>query len=336
MKVLIGCLGVLLAAALPGAATAHALAPSVLSLQSEMGGALLVTWRYSLRDPGAAALQPRFPADCRRVQAVQPSPSDAGFKAHRWRLDCSAADAAASVRIAGLANGPRSVLLRYVESDAVHTRLLDGRRSMAPLWPDAAVSAAATARDYLELGVEHLLLGPDHLLFVVGLFLLVRRKRRLLAVTLGFTLGHSLTLAASVLGYLQLPQALTEWGIAASLVWLAWRVLRRGDDDGGSTLRLVTAAGAFGLLHGLGFAGALAAIGLPESQLWLALAAFNIGIELGQLVVICALLGIALAQRGAWPNLGTQRFSVAAGYAVGTMGAFWCIDRGLLLLPAAF
>ncbi|WP_052367489.1 HupE/UreJ family protein [Algiphilus aromaticivorans] len=334
MTRLFSTLALLVTLGLPGLAGAHALAPSVLTLSAEGDGRLIAGWRYSLRDPGAAELRPVFPPACEHLQGPASTPAEAGFAAQRWRLDCSAAKPEAQLRIAGLADGPRSVLLRREgQAGVISTQLLDGGRVTAPLWPVGSVPWSETARDYMGMGVEHLLLGPDHLLFVVGLFLLVARLRQLLALTLGFTLGHSLTLAASVLGYLQLPQAVAEWGIAASIVWLGWRVLRAGPAQQSGTLWLTVAASGFGLLHGLGFAGALADIGLPESQLWLALAAFNIGIELGQVAVVVALTGLAWVLRALARAPSIRHAHTTAAYAMGTMGAFWCIDRGALLLP---
>ena len=177
--------------------------------------------------------------------------------------------------------------------------------------------------DYTRLGVEHILTGFDHLLFVVGLTLLVRRRRPLLVTITAFTVAHSLTLAATVLGLVTVPPAPVEATIALSIVLVCAECLRPGDSLARRAPWLV--AFAFGLLHGLGFASALIDIGLPEKHIPAALLCFNLGVELGQLAVIAAVLALrALALR---LRLARPQLSRGVIYAMGAVAAFWSLDR---------
>jgi hypothetical protein len=188
--------------------------------------------------------------------------------------------------------------------------------------------ARTVAARYLALGIDHILRGADHVLLVLGLFLLVGATRSLVATISAFTVAHSLTLAAAVLGLVQVPSAPVEAVIALSIVLLARELLRPPDEAPTLTRRRPwVVAFAFGLLHGLGFAGALAATGVPADQVPLALLAFNGGVEVGQLLIVATCLALAAVLRGpagGWPGL--QRFPA---YAMGAVAVMWTIERVL-------
>jgi hydrogenase/urease accessory protein HupE len=179
---------------------------------------------------------------------------------------------------------------------------------------------------YVRLGIEHILTGPDHLLFVFGLLLLVSASRLLVQTITAFTLGHSVTLSAAALHLASVPSRPIEVLIAASVLTLAVELAR---DAGRPTLlrRFPWAmAVTFGLLHGFGFAGALAEAGLPPDDIPLALVSFNGGIEIGQLAFVGAVLAAgALAAR--WLPAATIRSTRFAVYAMGMLSAFWCFER---------
>ncbi|HEY4187343.1 MAG TPA: HupE/UreJ family protein [Polyangia bacterium] len=177
--------------------------------------------------------------------------------------------------------------------------------------------------DYTRLGVEHILTGFDHLLFVVALTLLVRKRRALITTITAFTVAHSLSLACTVLGLVSVPSAPVEATIALSIVLVCMECLR---PDGSLTRRAPwLVAFSFGLLHGLGFASALMEIGLPAQHIPSALVCFNVGVELGQLVVIAVVLGVrALATR---LHLGRVWAARGVIYAIGAIAAFWSLDR---------
>lgn len=181
--------------------------------------------------------------------------------------------------------------------------------------------------DFLVLGVEHIWIGFDHLLFVAGLIFIARTPRRVLTTITGFTLAHSLTLALSALNVVRLPIAAIEAVIALSIVFLAVEIVK-GPRDTLTWRNPIVVASAFGLLHGFGFAAVLREIGLPQDGFVTALLAFNLGIEIGQVVfaaVIMATLGIlGRAGRALKSPFPIARFS---GYAVGTLASFWMFER---------
>ncbi|HVJ20737.1 MAG TPA: HupE/UreJ family protein, partial [Polyangiaceae bacterium] len=177
----------------------------------------------------------------------------------------------------------------------------------------------------VRLGVEHILGGLDHLLFVLGLVLLVGFRRQLVVTVTAFTLAHSVTLATAVLGVARVPQAPVEAVIALSILLLAVECSKREDSLARRTPWAV--ALSFGLLHGFGFAGALSDVGLPSDHVTLALLCFNAGVEFGQFGVIAVAYALA---RLAAPRLpGVVRLERAALYAMGALAAFWSIERTL-------
>jgi hydrogenase/urease accessory protein HupE len=189
-----------------------------------------------------------------------------------------------------------------------------------------APSRTAIAWTYLRLGVEHILGGPDHLLFVLGLLLLVRGAWQLARTVTAFTVAHSLTLALAVLGVVHVPPQPVEATIALSLLFLAAELTRGPEHRGSLTAHKPwLVALSFGLLHGFGFAGALAEVGLPDGEIPLALFQFNVGVELGQLLVVVSYVALARALRGrlqwraSWLRL--------AGYGIGSVAAYWCVER---------
>ena len=182
---------------------------------------------------------------------------------------------------------------------------------------------------YLVHGVEHILFGWDHLLFVLALLLIVEGRRKLLATITSFTVAHSLTLALATLGFVHVPGPPVEASIALSLVLLAHELVRRERGELGLTARSPwIVAFAFGLLHGFGFAGALTEMGLPKDDLPLALFAFNVGVEIGQLAFVVAVLClVSVTRRLRIPSAISSRAYSATTYAIGIIAAFWFIER---------
>jgi hydrogenase/urease accessory protein HupE len=270
--------------ALARVASAHGFDPAVWALDETAPGRFATRWTPSAREPGAA--QPAAPSGCALEGAT---------------LLCPHGLAGASFAAAG------DVVLRI--------QFLDGNQLTTVLsaaWQVPAEPAGNIPWRYTRLGVFHILTGVDHLLFVLGLFLLVGRRWRLLGVLTAFTVGHSVTLAAATLGWVAVPQQPVEAMIALSLVLVAYEIAH-----GRSLARPHFLALGFGLLHGLGFAGALAETGLPRHSLALALGAFNIGVELGQIFFVAVL---ALVLRKPWR---------APAYAIGAVGVALIIDRVL-------
>jgi hydrogenase/urease accessory protein HupE len=191
----------------------------------------------------------------------------------------------------------------------------------------AAAGGTQVAATYVGLGVEHILLGVDHLLFVLALLILVDGWRRLVWTITAFTVAHSITLAAATLGWAALPPPPVEAVIALSIVFVAGEILHARQGRPGLSLRMPwLVAFSFGLLHGFGFAGALAEIGLPQQQIPLALFTFNVGVEVGQLLFVAAvlLLGrlpgfLRLPVPAWWPQV--------AAYGIGSVAVVWVLER---------
>jgi len=183
-------------------------------------------------------------------------------------------------------------------------------------------------KTYTSLGIEHILLGVDHLLFVFALLLIVSDNRRLLLTITAFTIAHSITLAGATLGYIQLPQQPVEAIIALSILFLAMEIIHGKNEHPGAAARWPwLIAFIFGLLHGFGFAGALAEVGLPQQAIPLALIFFNIGVELGQILFVATILFFGwILHRLKQPAL-LERSETVATYAIGSLSSFWLFER---------
>lgn len=322
-----------------GHTQAHPLAPALLELREQAPGHYSVLWRTSVSRVRRADVVPQLPASCVEVSAPVVSTEENESLVARWAVRCAASGLEGeTLGIHGIEQSGINVILRIEQRNGrVLQALLDARQ------PDFIVPAAQESPgvfpEYLKLGIEHLLTGLDHLLFVTGLLLLVRRLRPLVLTITAFTLGHSVTLAAATLGLFRVNPALTELGIALSILVLALQLVRPvGERSAFLVERPWRMAGLFGLLHGLGFAGVLADVGLPQGEIPLALLAFNLGIEIGQLLFVAVLLlPILLARRlsGTEWGMPVQWRAVARlspAYLIGSLAAFWCFERvGTLL-----
>jgi hydrogenase/urease accessory protein HupE len=241
-----------------------------------------------------------------------------------------------TLRIRGLEGTMTDALARIEFADGT-----SWTQRLTPREPAAAIpvreSAFTVAAVYLKLGVEHILLGIDHLLFVLALMIIARGRWQLVKTVTAFTVAHSITLAAATLGFVHVPQRPVEALIALSIAFVATEIVRGGDGRAGVAARAPwIVAFAFGLLHGFGFAGALSEVGLPQGHIPLALLFFNLGVETGQLVFIAAVLaGLALLRRvvATRPDTGTSgaplpRWApLVPAYLIGTTGMFWVIQR---------
>ncbi|GMG83523.1 HupE/UreJ family protein [Paralimibaculum aggregatum] len=322
----------LLAGLLPQPAAPHALQPAYLELARLGEDTWRITWRRPAVGGRPMAIAAALPDACSPRRGPAPAFDGGGFTS-RWIARCAGGLRGGRIAVEGLAATRTDVLLRYETAD--------GRAAAVRLTPDAPAAtvpedpgAATVLATYLPLGVEHILEGIDHLLFVLALLLLVRRWRRLLAAVTAFTLAHSLTLAGATLGLIDLPGPPVEAVIALSIVMLAAEVARpAGAPETWAARRPWAVAFGFGLLHGLGFAGALREIGLPETDLAMALLAFNLGVELGQIAFIAAVAGLALLLGRLWPR--GFRAAMAPGgaglralaYGIGSLAAFWTVER---------
>lgn len=311
-------------------AAAHPLAPSLLSISAQQDGSAEILFRTPAAVPRGAQLAALLPASC-TPRSAAPQIEGAAAVA-RWRVQCGAnAWRGARIGIAGLRESGTNGLVRLQIDGELHLQAVVHAAQPLAQAPRAR-HWRETAVDYGALGLRHIAGGPDHLLFAAGLLLLLRSPRRLALALSAFTLGHSITLALAVLRIAAAPSALIEPAIAASLIWLGFEALRANKNNAdnannatGAARRAERWAGGFGLLHGFGFAAALSEAGLPAGDIPLALASFNIGIELGQLAFVAA-VGFAafwLARAGLRPAWANR----AAAYAIGSLGFFWLLER---------
>jgi hydrogenase/urease accessory protein HupE len=196
---------------------------------------------------------------------------------------------------------------------------------------DAAPRTTQVAGTYLRLGVEHILTGWDHLLYILAMLLLVRGWRRVILTMTAFTATHSLTLTAAALGWVQVPQRPVEACIALSILFVASEIVRTRRGQPGLTERWPWAISfTFGLLHGFGFAGALSEVGLPPKAIPVALLFFNAGVEVGQLIFIASIFSIAILARNAIRKMTLPHPPWAwriPPYAIGGVAAFWFLQR---------
>jgi hydrogenase/urease accessory protein HupE len=310
---------------MPGIAHAHPLAPSVLSFEQSGRGEVTMTWRAPAKRPTGQSLRPRIPTACKvTAPAVVTLNEEETAFTETQALVCEPPDmTGAVIGVDGFEDSTVNVVVRVVRADgAVHHAILDGGT------PELTIAAPEDEShsffEYLMLGVEHLMTGWDHLTFVIGLLILFGWHRRLIAAVTAFTVGHSLTLALSVLGFISVPQAVVEALIAMTIVVLALEI--QSGRHGPVWKHPWLLPGSLGLLHGLGFASVLFDAGLPSEEIPLALLGFNLGLELGQLVVIAIAWACYAAVRSAIPT-GWRGNRKLPAYIIGSLAAFWVIER---------
>lgn len=317
-----------LAAAVP--ARAHQFAPALLEIDETSATEAAVRWKQPAVRVQGSKLRPVLPVECEGLGDPQVQQEGTGLRAS-WRMKCQGGLTGKSVGVEGIAGSQADVLLRITLRDG--RRIRHVLKAETPSFKiDADSSQAGVFKDYAELGVGHILLGWDHLLFVLALVLLVGWGKSLAWTITAFTAGHSVTLALASLGVVHVPQAPIEAAIALSIYVLAIELTSAYRGKRTLTQRAPWAVAAgFGLLHGLGFAGTLAEVGLPTAEIPLALFSFNIGIELGQLAFVGVVLLVAGALRRVpvtWPRWA----QAVPAYGIGTMAAFWFLQRAFLLM----
>ena len=321
---LVGILAVLLVLAAP--LGGHETRSAYLEITEDGEGFLNIVWRCPKRGDDAVPLALRFPKAWRQISPTrQHVLEDAVVES--WIVDRGEQGIGGQrVAIEGLARNRTDVLVRVRLADG--TRLV---RVLGPNRPSFVVGTSASAfevgREYTVLGIEHILFGIDHLLFVLGLVLIVRGGWLVVKTITSFTIAHSITLALATLGYTAVPGPPVEAVIALSILLLAREICMKERGRASITVRSPwVVAFVFGLLHGFGFAGALADIGLPQGDIPLALLCFNIGVEVGQLLFVAAVCTLAWGLsrlRFRWPAWSRP----LPAYGIGCVTAFWFLER---------
>ena len=309
---------------------AHEVRPAYLQIRETEPDTYNVLWKVpGYADEFRLGLYVEFPTDVIGLGAPRGEFSGGSYS-ERWSMRRPGGLAGATIRIDGLANTLTDVLVRLEQRDGtVQTLRLT---PSAPFFVvDATPGKLEGAGTYLKLGAEHILLGVDHLLFVLALLILVQGPRRLATTVTAFTIAHSITLAAATLGFVHVPGPPVEACIALSIAFVAAEIVQGARGRPGLTAQKPwLVAFAFGLLHGLGFASALNEVGLPQTAIPVALLFFNVGVEIGQLMFIAVALTVIAALRYV-PALVSSRTAAVAGlvapYAIGSVAAFWALDR---------
>lgn len=312
-------------------AFAHEVRPAYLEIDQTRAGTYKVVWKQPTMGDVAIHLVPHLSNGW-----LENQPSDeyaaAGFLIKTWIVNTKKRDPlpGQTITIEGLEQTITDVYVRI--------RLFNNQRLdmiVRPEQPTIKISltdgGAMAMSSFVLLGIQHILTGPDHLLFVLGLLLLVRDRWTLLKTVSAFTLAHSVTLAAATFGLINLPTPLLNALIALSILFVAPEIIRAQNGGTSLTIRYPWIVSfAFGLLHGMGFASGLTSLGLERSALLYALVFFNIGVEIGQLLFIALVLALKRAfglMEIRWP----RAFEMAPTYAIGVLGATWTIQYSAIL-----
>ncbi len=315
-------------------ADAHEVRPAFLEIRETAPDTYDVLWKVPARGEYRLGLHVRMPKEC--SGAPQHGSFVGAAFVEKWQVECAGGLVGREISINGLSATRTDVLARVERADGTTqtTRLTPEQVSFEVT---ATPSKLEVSKTYFVLGVEHILLGVDHLLFVLGLLFLVGNWKVLIGTVTAFTLAHSITLAGATLGLVHAPQAPIEATIALSVMFVAAEVLHRAQGRAGLAARAPwLVAFVFGLLHGFGFAGALREVGLPQTDIPLALLFFNVGVEAGQLLFIAAVVLLLSTvtrvvrkpghtERGPWHSEAMIRVPVA--YVIGSVAAFWTVQR---------
>jgi hydrogenase/urease accessory protein HupE len=284
-----------------------------------------VMWKVPMMGDSRLAVRIRFPDGTTQLTPPQGVLSQNAY-VERWQVSRPGGLAGQTLGIEGIAGGVTDVIVRVEHIDG--TSQVDRVQPDKPqLTVKGATGTGEVAWSYLVLGVAHILGGVDHLLFVLALLLIVSGGKRIFLTITAFTVAHSITLVAATLGWVHVPGPPVEAMIALSIVFVAAEIIHGLRRKPGLTARAPwVVAFSFGLLHGFGFAGALAEVGLPQKAIPIALLTFNVGVELGQLMFVVFALGVGAAlsrvpvSRRAW-------MPYAVPYAIGCVAMFWVIER---------
>ena len=307
----------------------HALQPGYLEVRLVDTDLYAVLWKIPANKSRPMAISAVLPGNCDQRSSSQAVWDGMAYLA-RWTARCTGGLEGGEIRIDGLDQTSTDVLVRFDFADGTaESRRLTPEDSSFTI--PAIPSRLEVVRTYLVLGFRHILDGIDHLMFVLALLILVNGARRLIVTVTAFTLAHSLTLVGATIGLIRIPGPPVEAAIALSIMFVASEIMHSRSGKTGLTEQYPwVVAFIFGLLHGLGFAGALAQIGLPKASIPPALLFFNVGVEFGQLFFIaCVFLVIAVGRtflrRINMPKW--ESVSAVPPYVIGSAAAFWTIQR---------
>jgi hydrogenase/urease accessory protein HupE len=314
-------------------ASAHEVRPGLLELRETAPGTYSLLWKKPAGGETEIDMAPAIPVGCELSTADQ-EPLTPGAFVMRGVLRCEGGLQGKTLAIGGLESTVTDVIVRV--------EMLDGRKWTTIVHPSqpwvqiaASQTRMAVVGNFIVEGIRHILFGADHMLFVLGLLLIVKNRWMLLKTITAFTIAHSITLGIATLGYANAPVVPLNAAIALSILFLGPEIVRSWRGETSFTIRNPwVVAFAFGLLHGFGFASALTSAGLPRSDLPLALLSFNVGVEIGQVAFVALVLLLERSFRILeirWPRWA----KALPGYTVGSLGAYWTIQRVAILLGGA-
>jgi len=324
-----------LAVLLAQPAISDELRPGYLEMRQSSPGAYNLLFKIPARGEDLRlAIYVKLPEGTQDIAPPRASFSDGAY-AERRSIRRDGGLIGQAVSIEGLSATSTDVLVR-IESlaGAIQTERLSPTKTSFVI--QAVPDAGEVAGTYLRLGVEHILFGFDHLLFVLALVILVKTWSRVAITVTAFTIAHSITLSAATLGFVNVPSPPVEATIALSIMLVSVEILNARRGKPSLTARLPwLVAFSFGLLHGFGFAGALAEVGLPQHAIPVALLFFNIGVEIGQLLFVTTVLSLMYLSRYVASQVLEQalmqrtfdRLDVTAAYAIGIAAAYWLVER---------
>ena len=325
--------GLAVGAAFTQPARAHESRPLYIEVTEKAPLTFLVRWKIPPSVNVRNAPEVSMTGGCVATTPPAPRGTTRGSLQHRtFRCEADPAGTPLQIRYP-LFNPSVSALVRLSRLSGETHSLLASPKQTEVVIP-AVESFGSVARDYLTLGVEHILEGYDHLLFLVCLMLIAGTGRRILITITGFTIAHSITLALSALGVVHVPIAPVEAAIALSIVFLAVEIVR-GDKNSFTYRYPIAVSSSFGLLHGFGFAAVLGETGLPQTEIPAALLFFNVGVEIGQILFVAVVIAVYQLIRFVGRTSFDRDLSIdalrplqtPAAYAVGILGSFWMIQR---------
>ena len=306
-------------------AAADDMRPASLSIIALSPATFSVAWKEPVKPGKQPIMSVAFDST---VKAITPKKLQQSSNSHTayWQIKRKQGLEGLNIHIEGLRGTSGDVLLRIIDGDKTITAVLNTERTRYIVPSIKKINPEDTAVTYTVLGIEHILVGFDHLLFVACLVFISGTRKKLLMTITGFTVAHSITLVLSTKGWVNIPIRPVEAVIALSIIFLAWEIAKNKQES--LSLKYpVLVSSSFGLLHGFGFAAVLAEIGLPESEKLLALLSFNVGVEIGQLVFVAALFLLFTIASKLYSALILEKLRFPVSYFCGSMATIWMIER---------
>jgi hydrogenase/urease accessory protein HupE len=300
--------------------------PASLTITEQNSNQYQVVWQKPIKNGVEPKLNVVFDAQTQSLaKAIKQHNGDSIFE--YWQVSRDGGLAGSQIEVDGLQGSRYQVVTRVIDSQGqVYSQLLDTESPVLTVPMSMSTEALSIAETYTIYGIEHILIGLDHLLFVACLVYIARTGRKLFWAITGFTAAHSITLFLAATDTFTVPIAPVEAVIALSIFFLAGEIARNNQNS--ISLRYpVLVSSSFGLLHGFGFASVLADIGLPASEKLIALLCFNLGVEIGQLIFVAGLFLSARLLKLLWRNGSLDALKLPVSYGCGSIAAFWMIER---------